>query len=153
MQYPTSYESLCLFPLFKDASDYRERIGIEPPWTPTNPVKYWFDPNAAKSTKRTIVYPTCITGLIIDGQPEVDAAVYPRDRAASVNIPPSNWNGSIIPAEPLPIRDLLPIEELYADSNGNILVRDKTMTLIDVATMVKNINDLLKRISNKLGVT
>jgi hypothetical protein len=128
-------------------------VGVDPPWNPRDPVKYWSDPNALKSTKRTVVYQTCVTGRIVDGQPEIDVAAFSKERAATVNIPPEGWSDPVIPAEPLPIRELHPNEELFVGFGGLIQVRDKSMAPVDVGAMLTKVYDLLQRVASKLEVT
>ncbi len=48
---------LYLYPVYQTRAEYQAATGQEPPpFDPTRPSQHWFDPEAAKSSKRVIVY-------------------------------------------------------------------------------------------------
>jgi len=151
LQYPCSYEALSRFPLYQSATEYIEQRGTPPPWNPRKLVKRWYDADAPHSVRRTVVYSDCVTGLVIGGVPEVDTCAFSREEAATVNIPPVGWAEATLGEVPLPIRPLLPNEELFVDMRfgGVIGVRDKRVPT-DTGLLVE-IHALCQRIATKLG--
>lgn len=157
-------ERLHLFPYFQTRKEYEAATGLEaPPFNPTRPPKYWWDPAAKASAKRNVVYDQVIaysasgTPLVGEkGQPVLDLLMLSKDEAATVNIPPkelgmANIAGADVPEVPPPLRPLQEDEELFFPFGGVVAVRIKG-TLEADRGFTEEDRDLLLAIARKLGV-
>lgn len=164
LPYPKySLDKLYLFPYYQTREDYRRATGQEPPpWNPNRAPKYWFDPNAAQSQRRSVVYEyalaTSETGAPLvgpDGRPMLDVLVLSKDEAATVNIPPkevTNVPGADRPEVPCPLRPLEPDEELFFDFGGVVAVKNRKLFAELDRGFTPEDRALLRAIAEKLGV-
>lgn len=129
---------LYLYPVYQTRADYAQAHGVEPPpFDPSRPPQHWFDPEAAKSTKRVIVYERVLAigerGQALlgpDGRPYCEPLVLPRADAAVVNIPykeAANEPGTDVPSVPVPLRALYPEEELAIAFGGLVVLRRRDL--------------------------
>ena len=158
-------ENLYLFPYYHTREAYQQATGQEPPpFTAARPPKFWFDPKAKDSPKRTVVYDQVVPlderGVALatpDGKPMLDLLVLNKDEAATVNIPPlgvpyTNVPGAEVPAVPVPLRPLAPGEELMFDFGGVVVVKNTALyPSIEVGFMAAD-REMLRAIAKKLGV-
>jgi hypothetical protein len=157
-------ERLHQFPYYQTRQAYEAATGLEaPPFNPTRPPKYWFDPAANESTKRNVVYDQVIaysasgSPLMGDkGQPLLEILMLTKDEAATVNIPPkelgkTNVPGADVPEIPPPLRPLREDEELFFPMGGIVAVRIKG-TLEADRGFTEEDRALLEAIARKLGV-
>jgi hypothetical protein len=153
---------LYLFPYYDTRERFQAETGIEPPpFDPTRPPKHWFDPNAAQSTKRTVIYENALAmsedGHVLkgeDGRPMLDSLGLKKEHAATVNIPikkVANEPGADVPAVPVPLRPLDPDEELAFEPFGGVVVLNKKL-MAEFVTFGKYDRDLLVAIARKLNV-
>jgi len=153
---------LYLFPYYDTRERYQAETGMEPPpFNPEKPPKYWFDPEAAHSEKRSILYERVLAlsedGHVLkgsDGRPMIEPLLLKKDEAATVNIPlklVANEPGTNQPAIPVPLRALDPDEELAFDPfAGPVVINKKLMP--DGVVFSKFDRDLLLAIARKLNV-
>lgn len=154
---------LFLFPVYQTRADYKAATGEEPPpFDPTRPTQHWFDPEAAKSNKRVIVYERV---LAVDergvprrdahGKPYFEELALPKTEAATVNIPykqSANEPGTNLPDVPVPCRALHQDEELDFDFGGVVIVRNKNFADETVVGFTVADRELLRSIARKLNV-
>jgi hypothetical protein len=124
---------LYLFPEYGSRDEYSKVTGQEaPPWNAARPLKLWFDPNAAASPKRAIIYDRVLAVSEIGvplrdpgGSPFVEPLVLEKSEAASVNLPDHRTptNITLVPV-PVPLRALDAEEELIFSFEG-VVVRNK----------------------------
>jgi hypothetical protein len=164
-------ENLYLFPYYQTRDAYRAATGqIAPPFNPNRPPKYWFDPKAADSLRRSVVYDPVLgvaaNGAPLadnDGKPMLDLLVINKDEAAAVNIPPkgvdpatgtaySNVPGADVPEVPVPLRPLEPNEELFFDFGGVVAVKNLALFPALEAGFTSQDRALLQAIAKKLEV-
>jgi hypothetical protein len=154
---------LNLFPEYGSREDYQKATGLEPPpYSPNRPLKLWFDPEAAKSIKRTIYYDRVLAvseiGLPIpgpDGKPFLEPLVLPKNEAATVNIPAykSTPSDQVLIPVPVPVRALEPEEELDFAIEG-VVVRNKAWVDANWGSgYTEKDRQLLQAIARKLNVT
>lgn len=161
-----SIQTLYLFPIFQTREEYRNKIGNEPPpFDPSKPVKSWFDPQALSNPRRKIVYDNVLAQadngaplVDADGKPFFEPLLIDREDAAAVNIPIKDFTGQIPeqqttaePEVPVPMRALMPNEELVMGFGNLVTVRNKTF-LIETAHFTVDDRKLLHAIAVKLGV-
>jgi len=160
-----SIQTLYLFPVFQTREDYRNKVGNEPPpFDPSKPVKSWFDPQALSNPRRKIVYDNVLAiadnGIPLvdgDGKPFFEPLLIDREDAATVNIPIKDFAGKIPEQQttgtevPVPLRALMPNEELVVGWGNLVTVRNKTF-LIETAHFTVDDRKLLHAIAVKLGV-
>lgn len=156
-------QHLHLFPVYPTREDYKAATGQEPPpFDPTRPAQYWFDPEAAKSPRRVIVYEHA---LAIDesgyprrdanGKPYLEPLAVPKTEAAVVNIPykkGANEPSSGLPDTPVPCRALHEDEELEFGFGGIVVVRNKNFDDQTVVGFTSADRELLRAIARKLNV-
>ncbi len=153
---------LYLFPQYDTREKYKAETGMEPPpFDDTRAPKSWFDPKAAQSTKRTVVYENVLAlneiGHVLpgeDGRPMLEALVLKKEEAATVNIPlklVANEPGASELPVPVPLRALYEDEELAYDHLAGIVVLNKNM-ISEVIDYGKYDRDLLMAIARKLNV-
>lgn len=168
LPYPTyGLANLYLFPVYQTREEYRQKTGMEaPPFDPTKPVKSWFDPTAASSTRRKLVYDNVVAiadnGLPLadtSGHPMLEPLMIDREFAAVVNIPVKDFTGQIQEAHPVgveipvPLRALDPGEELFFGFGGVVMVRNpKEFEKLEVGFLHED-RLLLRAIASKLGIT
>ncbi|MBI5281519.1 MAG: hypothetical protein HY858_07545 [Candidatus Solibacter usitatus] len=156
-------DKLHLFPYHQTREKYRIATGEEPPpFDPTRPPKFWFDPAARQVTKRALIYENilatnehgkALTGP--DGKPYFEQLMILRSEAATVNIPmknAANEPGADQPEAPPPLRALDPEEELFFDFGGVVLVRNKTIVDDSVIGFTTQDRAIMKAIARKLNV-
>ncbi len=160
-------ENLYLFPYFQTREAYEQITGQEaPPWNPNRAPKGWFDPKAAQSTRRTIIYEHVLAvnddnGKPLagpDGKPFLDILALSREIASTVNIPPkgpgvTNLPGADVPEIPCPLRPLAEGEELAWDFGGIVVVRNKELYENLEHGFTARDRALLRSIAQKLGIT
>lgn len=130
--------SLYLFPVFQTREDFARVMGTAaPPFNPARPVKSWFDAEARKSSRRSVVYDNAIA-MADSGRPLADENGHPylepllldREFAATVNIPVKDFSGRIQETPtigfevPVPCRELAPGESLFFAIGGAVMVTD-----------------------------
>jgi hypothetical protein len=156
-------EKLFLYPLYQTQDQYRRGTGEEPPaFDPTKSPKYWFDPEASKSTRRNIVYDLVIAydqnGKALsdaNGMPVFESMVLSKQEAATVNIPlavAANEPGADKPQIPMPLREPDPDEEIFFDFGGAIAVRNKKLYADTQVTYSAQDREVLLAIARKLNV-
>lgn len=166
LPYPTyGIHELYLFPVFQTREAYREATGQEPPpYDPHKPIKSWFDPKAADSPRRKVVYDNVLAigenGYPLagpDGKPMLEPLVIDKEQAATVNIPPKKPGTPDQPVTghevPVPLRALAPNEELYFQFGGSVAVRNKDLVARMQEGFTFEDRALLHRIAEKLGVS
>lgn len=153
---------LFLYPHYDTREKYRAETGMEPPpFDPSRPPKQWFDPKAAQSTKRTVVYENVLAvderGHALpgaDGRPMLEAMVLRKEEAATVNIPlklVANEPGTDALPVPVPLRALYEDEELAYDQFAGVVVLNKKL-MAEFVVYGKYDRDLLMAIARKLNV-
>ena len=158
-------DTLYIFRQFQTREEYEQVTGKPcPPWTPTKPPKSWFDPDAASSTRRNIVYDNVVAYSAngsalkgVDNKPMLESLVISRDDAVIVNIPPkgpgtANIMGADVPPVPVPIRALEKNEELFFGIGGGVFVRNLDHQGQLEVGFTNDDRALLKAIAGKLGV-
>lgn len=158
-------DKLYLFPYYQNREQYRAATGVEAPVFDTNrPPQYWCDPEAAKSTKRSVVYDN-VLAVNDKGQPLADENGKPyfeptmmlKTEAVSVNIPVkagSNEPGTEVPEAPPPLRALDADEELIFDFGGIVLVRNKKFADTTVTNgFTEQDHQLLLAVARKLNIS
>jgi len=157
--------TLYLFPVFQTRSEYFKATGEQaPPWNPSKPVKMWFDPEARKTTRRTIIYDSALMyhengALVVDKseQPVLDTLALLKEEAAQVNMLPDErlvdygWGSRVAPI-PVPLRKLNPGEELVLTFGNVVAVRDKAAAISAPTAFTFSDRLLLEKIAQKLGV-
>jgi hypothetical protein len=158
--------SLYLFPVFQSRAEYFNVTGEQaPPWNPNKPVKTWFDPEARKTTRRTIIYDSALMyhengALVVDpsGQPVLDTLALLKEEAGQVNMLPDEkmvdygW-GSKVAQIPVPLRKLNSNEELVITFGSVVAVRDKSAAIDTPVHFTTSDRLLLQKIAQKLGVS
>lgn len=153
---------LYLYPYYDTRERFQAETGMEPPpFNPDKPPKYWFDPEAAHSQKRSILYENVLAiseqGHVLkgeDGRPLLEPLLLKKDEAASVNIPlklVANEPGAAVPAVPVPLRALHEDEELAFDAFAGVVVINKKL-MAEPVEYGKFDRDLLIAIGRKLNV-
>jgi len=155
---------LYLFPYYQTRDDYARVTGSEPPaFDPAKPPKYWCDPAAAQTPRRSVVYEQVLvlsSGSMPvagqDGKPVLEPLVLNKLEAATVNIPPkgigfSNIPGADVPEVPAPLRNLEPFEELEFGFGGTVHVRNNNVP-VQQNGFSESDRALLQMIAKKLGV-
>lgn len=155
--------SLYLYPVFQTREDFARVVGAAPPpFDPARPVKCWYDPEAGKSPRRSLVYDNVIaladSGRPLadeNGSPYLEPLLLSREAAATVNIPVKDFAGRIPETAtigyevPVPCRALASNETLIFDFGGLVMVADG----IDGAEFFgPQDRALLHAIAKKLGV-
>lgn len=167
LPYPTyGISNLYLFPVFQTREAYRLAVGVEPPpYNERIPIKSWFDPDAAKNTRRKIIYENVIA-YAENGAPLVDAAGKPMLEplvldvaiAGAVNIP---FKAPGVPDQPttgleipVPMRPLTDNEELFLQFGGTVAVKNKAAfaQLEQLGKFTDQDRSLLQAIAAKLGI-
>lgn len=157
-------ENLYLFPVYQTREAYQAATGMEtPPYNPNKRIKSWFDPEAATSTKRTIIYERTLvasdSGMPLagaDGKPLLDVLAISREDAAAVNIPPKGpgiLDQPVMGTEvPVPLRELSTNEELFFQFGGSVAVRNKTaFAAIEIGFTAED-RAIIREIARKLGI-
>ncbi len=158
-------DSLYLFPYYQSQEDYTKATGLAAPaFNPNRQPKYWFDPKAKESTKRTILYEQVLAvaengdPLVgPDGKPMLDLLAVQKDEAATVNIPPkgpgvANIPGAGVPEVQPPLRALESNEELGFGFGNTVYVHNIDYPFDDGDSFTAADRLLLKAIAKKLGV-
>lgn len=155
-------DKLYLFPYYGTREEYQKATGVEPPpFTPTRPPKFWEDPAAKTTQKRTVVYNQVLAmddnGQPLatpEGNPYTDELVLYKEDAAVVNIPPQGANivGADVPPIPLPLRALEAEEELFFGLGGYVAVRNKVLVAERDVSFAMQDRKLLQAIAAKLGI-
>jgi len=157
--------SLYLFPVYQTREDYFKGTGVQaPPFDPGRPVKCWFDPNAATSPRRTVVYDNALAlsgnGYPLAderGRPFLEPLLLTRDHAATVNIPVKDFSGRIAETPtvgfevPVPCREPKASEVLVFGLGGLVYVTDESQNLTPTAFTLED-RQVLLAIAKKLGV-
>jgi hypothetical protein len=158
-------DSLYIFPYYMTREAFEQATGRPcPPWNPNLPPKYWFDPKAAESTRRNVVYDNTLVytldGTIVqdaNGKPTLDVLVLTKEQAANVNIPDkrlgaANIPGADRPEVPVPLRLPDETEEIFFIWGQTVAVRNKTAWEQTQNVFTARDRQLLKAIAEKLGV-
>lgn len=158
-------DSLFLYPYYPTREAFEKATGRPcPPWNPSLPPKAWYDPKAAESTRRNVVYDNTLVysldGTILaddNGKPMLDVLVLTKEQAAVVNIPDktlgaANIPGSDRPEVPVPLRPPTDQEELFFIWGQTVAVRNKVAWEQTQNTFTARDRVLLKAIAEKLGV-
>ena len=157
-----SIEKLYLFPIYHSRDEYKAAFAQDPPpFNPNLPPKYWFDPKAKDSARRSIIYDQVIAtdakgGELLDahGKIQLDFLVLGKEEAGAVNIPGGSTNepGSAAPPVVCPMRPLEANEELFFDFMGNIAVKNTELFDAQQSLFTPADRSLLQAIAKKLGV-
>lgn len=153
--------ALYLFRVFQTREDFQRITGeVAPPYDPGRPPKFWYDPQAVSSTRRTVAYdPVLATNqsgsplVGSDGKPMLDILLLSREEAASVNI----WHDQSgqprpqLPPVPVPLRELRDDEELFFLMPQVVSVRDKSVEE-NPGTFTASDRKLLRAIAEKLEI-
>jgi hypothetical protein len=153
---------LNLFPRYQTREDYQKANSYAPPpFDSRRPPKYWLDPDAALSTRNSLVYPNVllvgIGGAPIpgpDGRPQLDVLVLSKAEAATANIPPNETNvpGATVPEVPMPLRPMESWEQLESVFPGVVRVRDlRVAEPAQPGAFTPADRALLQSIARKLG--
>lgn len=159
---------LYLFPIYNTREAYQAATGKEPPpYDPNKPIKSWFDPAAASSPKRNMVYdrviayaPNGMPEVGADGKPFTEPLILAREWAATVNISPKVFSsaGVVDPPTtgqevPVPLRALEPGEELFLQWGGTAAVKNTLLfgDLPGSSTFTPHDRSLLMAIAKKVG--
>jgi hypothetical protein len=168
LPYPTyGISNLYLFPVYQTREAYREATGVEPPpYDQNRPVKSWFDPKAAASPKRKLIYENVIAfadnGVPLvgpAGEPVLEPLLIDRDEAATVNIPRKEFKENVaeLPQKgieiPVPLRALEPGEELYFQFGNTVAVKNIDLFSGLEEGFTRTDRAMLRAIATKLGVT
>ncbi|QOY86564.1 hypothetical protein [Paludibaculum fermentans] len=157
-------DKLYLFPYYQTRAQYTQATGEEPPpFDEQRPPQYWCDPEALKSTKRSVIYENILAvnekGVPLqdeNGRPYFEPVVMLKLEAGTVNIPmqmAANEPGTEKPAAQIPLRELDPDEELFFDFGGIVLVRNKTLIESNAPVgFTPQDRELLKAVARKLNV-
>lgn len=158
-------DSLYVYPYYQSQEDYAKATGLAAPvFNPNRQPKYWHDPKARESTRRTIVYNQVLAvaenGAPLvgpDGKPMLDLLVLQKDEAATVNIPPkgpgvANVPGAGVPEVQPPLRPLESNEELGFGFGSTVFVHNKDFPFDEGGTFSSADRLLLQAIARKLGV-
>lgn len=165
LPYPTyGITHLYLFPVYQTREAYRQATGVEPPpYDPNRPLKSWFDPHAATSPSRKILYDRVIAAaedgaplVGPDSKPILEPLMLDKSVAGSVNIP---FKAPGVPDQPttgieipVPLRPLFANEELYFQFGGSVAVRNKDLFGKSEIGFSTSDRALLQAIADKLGV-
>lgn len=163
LPYPTySLEKLHLFRRYQTREEYQQATGQEPaPFDPNLAPKYWCDPAARNSPRRSVVYDNALVtgpgGQPVagpDGKPLVDLLALPKEQAASVNIPPQGTNvpGADTAEIPVPLAALESDEELFFQFGGVVAVKNRTLFDLAKEGFTGADRARLEAIARKLGV-
>jgi len=157
--------SLYLFPYYQSQEDYQKATGqTAPVFNPNRQPKYWQDPAALASIRRTVVYNQVLAvadnGAPLvgpDGKPMLDLLVLQKEEAATVNIPPkgpgvANVPGAGAPEVQPPLRALETNEELDFGFGSTVYVHNKDYPFDDSGSFTAADRLLLQSIAKKLGV-
>ncbi len=154
--------ALHLFRVFQTREDFQRMTGeVAPPYDPGRPPKFWYDPQARASTRRTVAYDpvlaTTESGLPLtgpDGKPMLDILLLSREEAASVNIwhDQSGQSRPHLPSVPVPLRELQDNEELFFLMPQVVSVRDRNIEE-DPGTFTVSDRKLLRAIAQKLDIS
>jgi len=158
-------DTLFIFPYYQTREAFEQATGRPcPPWNPNLPPKYWFDPKAAESTRRNVVYDNTLVysldGTILQdaaGKPMLDVLVLTKEQAASVNIPDksrgaANIPGADKPEVPVPLRLPAEDEEIFFIWGQTVAVRNKAAWEQTQSVFTAQDRQLLKAIAVKLGI-
>jgi hypothetical protein len=158
-------EKLFLFRYYGTREEYAAVIGHEPPpFDPTKPPKYWFDPAALSTGRRNVVYDNVIAldmnGHPLrspEGKPVLEPIMLPSAQAAAVNIPEhkgTNEPGTDQLPIPMPINEPPEGDELFFDIMGNVSVRNIKLwqDAANRGAFSQTDRELLRAIARKLGV-
>lgn len=156
-------ENLFLFPFYQNRAQYRKATGVEAPEFDTSrPPKYWFDPEAEASPKRSVLYSSVLAvderGHPVfgpDGRPYFEPLMLFKHEAATVNLPIgeyANEPGTEVPQVPVPMRALEPEEELIQGFGGVILVRNTRIADEGPTSFTYQDRETIRAIARKLGV-
>ncbi len=158
-------DSLYLFPYYQSQDDYQKATGnAAPAFNPNRQPKYWFDPAAASSVKRTVVYNQTLSvadnGAPLvgtDGKPMLDLLALQKDEASTVNIPPkgpgvANVAGASAPEVQPPLRALEACEQLDFGFGNTVYVHNRNYPFDNTGVFTFDDRLLLQAIARKLGV-
>ena len=156
-------ENLFLFPTYQSRAQYQTATGAEPPeFDRSRPPKSWFDPAAAKSTKRSVLYEYVLATdeagnpvLGPDGKPYLEPMVLSKEEAATVNLAPgemSNGPGTDQAQVPIPMRPLEPEEEFVQGFGGIVSVQNNNIAEEGPTSFTIQDRETIRAIARKLGV-
>jgi hypothetical protein len=152
---------LYMYREFGSREEYAKATGQEaPPWNPGRSIKQWYDPEAAKSPKRAIIYDRVLAVSEIgvplsgtDGKPFLEPLVLAKDEAATVNFTDHRTptNQTFVPI-PVPLRALEPEEQLDFDFEGVVVRNTAWLETHWGAGYTDKDRELLQAIARKLNV-
>jgi len=156
-------ENLSLFPVYQNRAQYLKATGIEAPeFDNSKPPKYWFDPNAEKTPKRSLLYDWVLATdekgkpvVGADGKAYLEPMMLFKQEAATVNLPmndSANEPGTEVPPVPVPMRALEPEEDLIVGFGGVIMVRNRSIAEEGPTSFSYQDRETIKAIAKKLGV-
>ena len=156
-------EKLFLFPVYQNRAQFLSAFGVAAPeFDEARPPKYWFDPNADKAPKRSLLYEHVLAtddkgkpAFGPDGKPYLESMMLFKQEAFTVNLPIgdyANEPGTEVPPVPVPMRALEPEEELIQGFGGIILVRNKNIPEEGPTSFSFQDRETIRAIARKLGV-
>ncbi len=111
-EYPASeLQTLAVFTY----ESYLTSAGAASPWDPTRPEQYWFDSSADAAVGAIYQYSALLSDA--SGNPVIGPQIIPAVWALTPNIPPPQSKDTN-PIQPVPVRPLLPNEQLYVSPDG-----------------------------------
>ena len=116
-QYPaTVLNTLQQYP---NPQAYEQAFGVPPPaWDNSRDVQYWFDSSASTGIGAAYEYQALGTGA--SGDPAVVSMIIPALWARTPNIPGITNAENNAPVQPIPVRALLPNEQLFMNDLAGI---------------------------------
>ena len=156
-------QDAALFQVYQTRKEYQAAVGQEaPPYNPNRAPKNWFDPAAAASPRRNVLYDTVLAlsdqGQPLrgpDGKPQLEILVLRKEEAATVNIFEQGLGEpapTLVPV-PVPLRVLKDYEQLEFGFGGNVVLRNKNIPLpSEQLGFTAADRALLQQIASKLGL-
>lgn len=160
-------EALYRFALYQTREDYEKTAGAPAPaFDARRAPKYWADPEAAKSATRNVSYLVLALGADgispaadDSGRPFLEMMSLSKFEAAAVNIPPTgatreDFPEGPLPAVPVPLKPLLPSEQLVFGFGGTPMIRGALWesSQAGVSAFTPADRALLRAIAAKLGL-
>jgi hypothetical protein len=116
-EYPAT--DLNTFQQYPNPQAYEQAFGVPPPaWDTSRDVQYWFDSSAPTAVGAAYEYQAL--GTDSNGDPAVVAMLVPALWARTPNIPGITNAENNVPVQPIPVRALLPNEQLFLNDLAGI---------------------------------
>lgn len=109
-EYPAT--DLNTLPQFPNPQADEQAFGVPPPvWDNSREVQYWFDSSAPAGIGAAYTYQAL--GTDANGDPAIVPVIVPAVWARTPNIPGITNAENAVPVQPIPVRALLPNEQLF----------------------------------------